>query len=320
MKKSKIIVPALALIAFSTAASITGTVAWFTASRSAVVTAGTYSIQSTATGLSYSVGNGVATTGSGANGSVSLNSNTELTDGSFDHVNKLFFAPTADGTALADPNGISLSDAQLATKLVRATKSTITYYTAATFTLTVSYEFGETGDTMALYLDATKSHFYKAGTTTAPSKMGKALRVAIVGQTDDVTTTKVVGLADSNANSKYINYDHASTGAAGSFAAHGDSYASGLIDSGFAASENATLPAASGDSRITVSAAEARTDYLGKFVFSESVKNQTVNLSFTCVVWYEGTHTEIKNSSTETDFEDMDVTLAIEAISCKAGA
>ena len=40
MKKSKIIVPALAIITLSTAASITGTVAWFTANRTASVTVG----------------------------------------------------------------------------------------------------------------------------------------------------------------------------------------------------------------------------------------------------------------------------------------
>lgn len=38
MKKSKIIVPALGLIALSTAASITGTVAWFTANNSVTIT------------------------------------------------------------------------------------------------------------------------------------------------------------------------------------------------------------------------------------------------------------------------------------------
>ena len=35
MKKSRIIVPALAMLTLSVAASVTGTVAWFTASRTA---------------------------------------------------------------------------------------------------------------------------------------------------------------------------------------------------------------------------------------------------------------------------------------------
>ena len=47
MKKSRIIVPALALIALSTVASITGTVAWFTASRSVQINAGNFAITKT---------------------------------------------------------------------------------------------------------------------------------------------------------------------------------------------------------------------------------------------------------------------------------
>ena len=39
MKKSKIIIPAAAILALSVGASVTGTVAWFTASRSVTLTA-----------------------------------------------------------------------------------------------------------------------------------------------------------------------------------------------------------------------------------------------------------------------------------------
>ena len=39
MKKSKIIIPAAAILALSVGASVTGTVAWFTASNRATVTA-----------------------------------------------------------------------------------------------------------------------------------------------------------------------------------------------------------------------------------------------------------------------------------------
>ena len=38
MKKSKIIIPAAAILALSVGASVTGTVAWFTASRSVTLT------------------------------------------------------------------------------------------------------------------------------------------------------------------------------------------------------------------------------------------------------------------------------------------
>ena len=47
MKKTRIIAPALAIIAFSTAASIAGSVAWFTASRQVTINAGSYAVVKT---------------------------------------------------------------------------------------------------------------------------------------------------------------------------------------------------------------------------------------------------------------------------------
>ena len=46
MKKSKVIIPAMALLLFSTAASITGTVAWFTATRVFTTSADTFAVNS----------------------------------------------------------------------------------------------------------------------------------------------------------------------------------------------------------------------------------------------------------------------------------
>ena len=45
MKKSKVVIPALGLIALSTAASITGTVAWFSANQSVTVSGMTFKTQ-----------------------------------------------------------------------------------------------------------------------------------------------------------------------------------------------------------------------------------------------------------------------------------
>ena len=59
MKKSRIIIPALAMIAFSVAASIAGTVAWFTASRTAQINAGTYAVVKTSAELKCVLSNGV---------------------------------------------------------------------------------------------------------------------------------------------------------------------------------------------------------------------------------------------------------------------
>ena len=53
MKKSRIVIPALAMIAFSMAASITGAVAWFTATRTATVTSGAYAVVKTSSNLHH---------------------------------------------------------------------------------------------------------------------------------------------------------------------------------------------------------------------------------------------------------------------------
>ena len=58
MKKSRIIVPALAMLTLSVAASVTGTVAWFTASRTASMSATNVAAVNTAGNLSLTLAKG----------------------------------------------------------------------------------------------------------------------------------------------------------------------------------------------------------------------------------------------------------------------
>lgn len=299
MKKSKIIVPALALIAFSTAASITGTVAWFTASRTATFNAGTYNVASTAKGLSYSLTGAIGTTDS-SHTSVSMTANYHLTDGSFDHANKLIFAPAQDGHSLADTSGVALGSATVS-NMTRSTVDSDVYLTVATFTLSVSMDFGETGKSQALLLDKANSWFKEGN--AAPDKAGKGFRLAIVGTTADVTSTKVLGLADLEENSKYISASNAG-GAAGSFTAGGDSYASGLI----ASDTTVTLPA---DGANTKAQSAALNNYLGLFTFTA---NQKVTINFTCVAWYEGTHSEVVDANIAAGLDEVTVQIGLAAV------
>lgn len=61
MKKSKIIAPALAVLTLSTAAAVTGTVAWFTASRIATVSMENITAVNPEAGLNIALANGVNT-------------------------------------------------------------------------------------------------------------------------------------------------------------------------------------------------------------------------------------------------------------------
>ena len=72
MKKSKLIVPALAIIAFSTAASITGTVAWFTANRQVTINAGNYTVVKTSADLDCDLADGFQTTADNANKQINV--------------------------------------------------------------------------------------------------------------------------------------------------------------------------------------------------------------------------------------------------------
>ena len=62
MKKTRILIPAMAMIAFSTAASIAGSVAWFTANRQTSVNAGTYAVVKTTANLECEVTGVLGTT------------------------------------------------------------------------------------------------------------------------------------------------------------------------------------------------------------------------------------------------------------------
>ena len=85
MKKSKIIVPALGILLLSTAASISGTVAWFTANRTFNFTAGEFAVVNTKNNLNAVLASGIGTTADNEDHKVDVNASYTLTDASFDH-------------------------------------------------------------------------------------------------------------------------------------------------------------------------------------------------------------------------------------------
>lgn len=101
-KKSKIVAPALGLILLSTAASISGSVAWFTANRTAKFNASEFAVVNTKGNLQFELGAGLGTQIiDGVNGKEVANiASKTLTDASFDHISNdhYIFAPDATGT------------------------------------------------------------------------------------------------------------------------------------------------------------------------------------------------------------------------------
>lgn len=211
MKKAKVIVPALGLLLLSTAASISGTVAWFTAVRTYDFTAGEFAVVNTKDTLACELGEGIGT--DVLENAVSVEDGSagkkKLTDGSFDHTDYEhlpIIAPDLEGEKVGTKYDLATATES---NLERATDT----YTAFTWTATFSVTFGATADNdVGLFFDVANANTYcngvyrladgasvtgyyedKAGTNAAtgtadgltdyykaPSSTGKGFRVAIV--------------------------------------------------------------------------------------------------------------------------------------------
>lgn len=312
MKKSRIIVPAMAVIAFSTAASIAGSVAWFTASRQVTINGGSYAVVKTNSNLEVTLAAGVGTSlGSGENQIVF---NGKLTDASFNHNTptgetddhgQTFYEPNEAGTAIGD--SYTLTDPQLATKLVRATLTgDVTVYSAATFNITFTMKFGAASATrkdVGLFLNNTASQSAFTVDGGAAAKTATGFRMAFVPtsvQSGSSAKPKVFADLQTSGNCKYV---------AGPSNFNGTSYSAGdLIDSAY----NTALPT----SETTREAALARNDYLATFTAAEG----SVNITFTVVCWFEGTDPNIEDQPNATDYQTVVSKLVFDAVDLNAAA
>ena len=162
MKKSKIIVPALAVLLLSTAASISGTVAWFTASRTFATSVSQFGVGSIDGELKATVAAGIGTK-QGANDYTILFATGEtpyptiLTDASYDSSAATVYTDQAEYTE--DHDGVNESSfVSLGTRtdehLYAGTKGGNKYYYAVTWTITLKYEGAATSDSVHMLLDS----------------------------------------------------------------------------------------------------------------------------------------------------------------------
>ena len=219
MKKSKVIVPSLGILLLSAAASISGTVAWFTANRTFELDAGNFAVISTKTNLECEVTAGVGTKVNASTGAIELDvpenyEHLELTDASVDVFtnNGRLVAPEYSGKKVGkvvtlasandgyneeyDPDGDSTPnpgyDPEFANGLYRETYTSVDdedneeehlVFSAFTWTMdfTVAYG-GSGGQKQALYLDlnATDGSTATLENGSAPTDTGKGFRVAFI--------------------------------------------------------------------------------------------------------------------------------------------
>ena len=327
MKKSKIIVPALGLLLLSTAASVSGTVAWFTSNRTFNTEAGNFAVVKTSTDLVCQMTGGTGTrlnAGSLANdtkddtieidntaATASVNGVAyELTDASFDHTTGKVIAPDGDGTKVG-----SLKDYTAGSELERGSyettgtdvkNTTHHIYSAFTWEMDFKVEYSAAAGNSALLFDLSKTSFVSS-TNEALTEAGKGFRLAFIplgapanaasGNTYLTGETRVLARAQTTGITYIGNAAVGKTFAADSGETGGDTTQataySGLtlID----ANTSFTLPADNSTTAAALGNASTGTPaYLGKFV---AAPDTIVHLRFAVVAWFEGTDATVVNAS-----------------------
>jgi len=179
MKKSKIIVPALGILAFSTAAAVTGTVAWFTASRQATISNSAITAFNPEEGLQITLSaptEGVTLTTPGAAQAVAAEHKL-LRDGSVDistDTHKVY------GSELGEDGSVA-GFAEKASPFLAGTKvdGTTKYYYATKYTATFNLSAQSSNDQYALIYDNGEL------VATGSSAIKAALRIGIRNDAND---------------------------------------------------------------------------------------------------------------------------------------
>lgn len=307
MKKTRIIAPALAIIAFSTAASIAGSVAWFTASRQVTINAGNYAVVKTNSNLTYTMANGVGTTTNAAGNTVTFTG--KLTHGSFSHTQGKVYTPAGDGKSIAKETALTannFADEMLVTTLT-VNEQSVPVYTAATFNITFTMNFGQGEKDKGLFLNNTAEQSSFTVSNSASPVTAKGFRMAFypaAASTDGVA--KVFADLQESSKCKFVNGTTSSD-------MDGTAYTAGhLIDKDY----NAALP----DSQTTRETAIARADYLGLFRAPAANADPKVSLTYTVVAWYEGTDENIVNRDLASDYQEVITKLVFDAVDLNPAA
>ena len=312
MKKSKIIIPALGMLLLSTAASITGTVAWFTSVQTANADITSFAvrkvggdlgltIKTAADGAAYGHGTGRASAADDA-AIVLTGDQPALCDASYDHVTaKKVYKANSNATvftALADESAWDIEGED------ESGNDMITYY-AVSWTLEFTYTFGGDSGDVNLYFDVANALLTGtqrvAGEGANASKYTyKGFRIAFVNGS---TKTLVWAGGRDNADVSDIKYQTgAGTANVANYVSPNADNAAGTLVTGDR--NNIDLPAAT----IDQTADTSRADYIGTF----SVASPT--LSIKCIAWYEGNDPTVVNGAR------MDTTNATMAFYTRAAA
>lgn len=286
MKKSKLIVPAaLAVMLLSTAASVTGTVAWFTANRAVEIGAGKFEVTSTDGSLAVTLADGNCTTADNTTNAqkITVNSGCKLTDASVNlatPASPVVYSddPTEDGS---QPTAFHTVASNYA-----VAGATDVYY-CATWTMTFTYTFAADLNPINLFFDCS-STMAQDSSDTGALETGKGFRIGMATSTKAIVFAKQESLGKCN----YVASTSAladATNANGSYTAYTEVSASG---GNLVSNAQATSPLAKATDETT--SQTSRGDYLGQFTAASA--GATSSITVNCFAWFEGTDENVVNN------------------------
>lgn len=297
MKKLKIIVPALALLAVSTVASVTGTVAWFTSNTASTVEFDQFDIQqmSSNLGCTTTAKVGVAVTNNKVTPAVISGSKVaKLTHASFnsDDGNIWSLNATNAKTKIDGPSSVSTKTDHLTstnTKLIasydKSSTSKAAVYYVFSWSSTFTYELQGTDAAANLYFDV-KSTFTYTAQPTKQYASHKGFRLSMIRDDGSFVVwspAQKLAMEDNNGTAagganRYVKDASTNTNYVAASTTGGNCIALGQT------ALDTIDPSATGTT--------SRADYLGQFTSSKS------SLTVTFVAWFEGEDPNIINETT----------------------
>ena len=299
MKKSKIIVPALGLLLLSTAASVSGSVAWFVANRTFDANVGNFAVVSTTGALECVFTPGVGTENTVTNNvadtsTLKVSDNSVLTHGSVDHKNKKAYYPTDEkattfnaGYALTGTKGtlpttdpVAAATGDTLGLLRGKNTSGDNIFTAFTWDMTFTFNTTNASDSFALFFDNEQSAVARESDDGSSNlDTYKGFRIAFMAVSG--TTKNLVWADNANYDCQYMSGNPA---AATNYAAADKDFINASTAAANIASVNESTGLADGTASAT---AEGYYNYLGTFTPSSRT------MTFRCAAWYEGTDSNV---------------------------
>ena len=270
-KKSSIIVPALARIAVTAAASVSGTVAWFTATKTVTVNASSFTATYNDGNLSVSASSVQAGTNEDSNAleAVTISGNKTVTvkegilrtDASYDATNDVLWSDVeTENESPANTFESKGASTGAATGWVK-NKTNQTVY-GITWTYTFTYKFGaDITSTYDLLFKPSLSGLTDSETTKAFQGVSGGFRIARTAG-----NKTIVYAPDTAKKNTYITDENGTTSTY--------SLTKGKTD----------------DTPTEGSANSGNKDYL--LTFTPTTANTDVSGTVRCVAWYEGTDTD----------------------------